>query len=537
MKLFRLSAKKIFSIFLVFSVLFGIFLRISNIEGKTFWYDEAYTAIPVAGYTKRDVKEDWLRLVQQSGTPLTAADLKRYQTPQPQTTAIDTLTSVGAEEAHNSPLYFVLARLSLDITGLSTIIAMRGLSVLFGILAIAGGYVLCYELFSDRLTSYFGAALIATSPFHIIYAQEARQYSLLTVFVLFSSAQLLRSIKSERSSDWLRYGVLVTLGLYTQFLFLLVSLAHGAYMFMGQFKESPFVKKQYLKATAWSSLIFFPWLLVILLSLGSIADWRKTTVLSLPRLWGRWALNIVRAIYDMPLSGANQYDFMLNQTDPDFWLMLLILALIVISFGVLIRTAPKRSWLLVLFLAAIPSLPFMALDVISGGVRSAIPRYFIPAYLAIELAIAYFLGYQIRKTQKPVAAFLAISLSAWLVILGGMSSIKLVYADTWWSKYSNVYDQSIAAVVNKSPKAVVMGDVATRLIALSYSLQEDVEVILADIKEPIILPEDQPVFVYASDDFIANLGSLSHRCLDNVYEQPLFYTDKHVQLWQLKACQ
>lgn len=38
-------------------------------------------------------------------------------------------------------------------------------------------------------------ALIAVSPFHVLYAQEAREYSLWTVTILLSSAALLRAMR------------------------------------------------------------------------------------------------------------------------------------------------------------------------------------------------------------------------------------------------------------------------------------------------------------------------------------------------------
>ena len=532
----RFRFKALLSSFLLLVIIFGLGVRAVNLDGKTFWYDETYTAIPVSGYTKRDVKEDWLHSVEAAETQFTAASLARYQMLQNGTNLIDTLTSVGAEEAHNSPLYFVLARVWLTTTGLPTVVGMRSLSVIFGILSIVGGFLLCRELFSDRLTQYLGTALIATSPFHVLYSQEARQYSLLTAIILFSSAFLLRSIQSKRNSDWVSYGVLITLGLYSQLLFLLVSLAHSAYILLNDFENNKLVRKQYWRVTIRSGLVFLPWLIVIMLSLGSIADWRKTTVLSWSQLLGRWGLNIARAFYDVPLPEVNQYDLVLAINSLSFWGALLILCLIVISFYLLISRASKQIWLLVLLLAVIPALPFMMLDVVGGGVRSTIPRYFVSTYLAIELAIAYFLGFSIQRKQQPISAIFAAVLAIFLLILGGGTSLKLAQADTWWNKYSNVYDRDLATIIHASNRPLIIGDVATRLIALSHSLESDIEVELVDVEALTLSPEERTIFVYGSDSLIAELEKQRDRCVNKVYDQPLFYTNNHVRLWQLNDC-
>ena len=72
--------------------------------------------------------------------------------------------------------------------------------------------------------------LVSVSPFHVLYSQEARQYSLWTVIILLSSGMLLRALSSRTKFLWILYAVTVALGLYIHSLFALVITAHGVYV-------------------------------------------------------------------------------------------------------------------------------------------------------------------------------------------------------------------------------------------------------------------------------------------------------------------
>lgn len=46
---------------------------------------------------------------------------------------------------------------------------------------------------------------------------------------------------------------------------------------------------------------------------------------------------------------------------------------------------------------AIASLPIVVLDLTSGGIRLTVARYFIPCYLAIEIAVAHLFATQMTS--------------------------------------------------------------------------------------------------------------------------------------------
>jgi hypothetical protein len=66
------------------------------------------------------------------------------------------------------------------------------------------------------------AALIAVSPFHVAYSQQAREYSLWTLLILISSALLLRGLRTGKLFLFVLHGVTVSLGLWSFTLFALV---------------------------------------------------------------------------------------------------------------------------------------------------------------------------------------------------------------------------------------------------------------------------------------------------------------------------
>ena len=86
-------------------------------------------------------------------------------------------------------------------------------------------------------------------------------------------------------------------------------------------------------------------------------------------------------------------------------------------------------------------------DLISGGQRSTIPRYLIPAYLGIQLSMAYLLATKLTKfTNKIEHKFWQIA-TVLLISLGIISCGISSQAETWWNKYSSYYDGEVARII------------------------------------------------------------------------------------------
>ncbi|MBN3938833.1 glycosyltransferase family 39 protein [Nostoc sp. NMS9] len=132
----------------------------------------------------------------------------------------DTIISLQVDDPQYPPLYYILAWFWVEIFGNSVTI-IRSLSAFISLLIFPSIYWLCRELFkASAWVSEVAIALMAISPIHLVYAQEAREYILWIVTVLLCSASLLRALRLEskdqvlRILNWEMYAVTLVLSLY-----------------------------------------------------------------------------------------------------------------------------------------------------------------------------------------------------------------------------------------------------------------------------------------------------------------------------------
>ena len=184
---------------------------------------------------------------------------------------------------------------------------MRSLPALISLLAFPCIYWLCLELFEKPITGWVAVALIAVSPFHLVFAQEARQYSLWVVITLLSSAALLRAVRVKTPFSWWSYGITIVLGLYTHLFFGLVSIGHGIYLFANNgFRFSKTVKS-YLVAFLASLVVFIPWIVILVNQYSQahkLTDWVRIYDKTYEELIKIWIHNLSIAFFDI---GQGEY--------------------------------------------------------------------------------------------------------------------------------------------------------------------------------------------------------------------------------------
>ena len=149
-------------------VILGIFFRFYNLDKKTYWHDEAYTSLRVAGYNGDVVVENVFQ-----GQIIEPKDLLKYQKVTPE---IDWRVALARfiEHPEHPPLYYLGLRFWQEIFGSSVTIS-RAFSAVLSLLVFPAIFWLCWELFRSTIVGWIAVAMVAISPFHIIYAQEARQ--------------------------------------------------------------------------------------------------------------------------------------------------------------------------------------------------------------------------------------------------------------------------------------------------------------------------------------------------------------------------
>ncbi|MBE9184866.1 glycosyltransferase family 39 protein [Microcoleus sp. LEGE 07076] len=483
-KLYRLMSFKIFRNWWVFAIVIvlviGILFRFANLDRKFYWIDETYTSLRVSGYTEAEIIKQisYQKIISPS-------DLQKYQQINSEKTLSDTLNSLAIEDPQHPPLYYILARYWAQWFGTS-VTAMRSLAALISLLVFPAIYWLAWELFESSAVAWMAIAIFAISPYHILFAQEARQYSLWTLTTILSSAALLRSMRPEENqnpiwlvSHWTLYAVTAAIGLYTHLLFVCVAAAHAIYVaVIANWRDVKTFVAYYVAAL----VALIAWMPSLLNTVENFNQIRSTTAwaeqTSLLRLVSRWAGAVSIAFFDIGIDGsasAAQLALLIPAG-------IMILGLVGYAIYFLCRQTPKRVWLLVLLLIATTAI-FLALpDLLKGGRRSGNPRYLVPCYVGIQLAVAYLLSAKISnnldnfKQQKLWNIVISVLFLAGIVS-GGVSS----QADTWWNKGSGWLgaELAVARIVNQASNPLIISDTnIAYIMPLSYRLEPKVKLLI-----------------------------------------------------------
>mgnify|MGYP005840980493 CR=1 FL=1 len=472
--------------FLVVLLVVGIFFRFYNLERKIYWHDEVYTSIRSFGYTQEEVVQQVF-----DGRIIGIEDLQKYQRISPEKSLGDTINSLVKNPEH-PPLYYLLVRFWMQLFG-DFMRTPRGLSVLFSLLVFPCMYWLCLELFKSPLVGWVAVAFLAVSPFHALYAQEAREYSLWTITILLSSVALLRAMRLKTKFSWGIYGVTLALSLYTFLFSGFVAIGHGIYVV---FREKLRLSKtiaSYLVASGAGIIGFAPWVFVIITNFNELQG--KTAWVNsqkdlsfLVKIWGLH----VSAIF---------VDFCLDIDHPFTYLVPPVL-LIGVGYAIylLYRHTPQEVWLFVLTLIGVTAIALILPDLLLGGRRSVSSRYFVPCYIGIQLAVAYLFATQISvvsfSKQKVWQGLMAI-----LISLGIASCAVSSQADTWWNKVVGHRNSQIARLINQAPRPLVISNTSDtntgNVISLSYLLDSKTRFqLVVEPNIPKIPDEFSDVFLF-----------------------------------------
>ena len=101
--------------------------------------------------------------------------------------------------------------------------------------------------------------LLAISPFHIWYSQEARQYMLLAVLTTAASIELWNCLHGKKR--WWLYGLFSILAIYTQYFAVFVFIAHGLVVILwSHYKRIRHILFRWIVAMVVTGIAFAPWL-------------------------------------------------------------------------------------------------------------------------------------------------------------------------------------------------------------------------------------------------------------------------------------
>jgi uncharacterized membrane protein len=196
-------------------------LRVAGLTAESMWIDEGYS-LALAGYRLPDVVQ-------------------------------------GVATSQHPPFYYLMLWAWLAIG--RSVFHLRYLSALLGTVGAAAGAWVGRELLGKRVGLVTGL-LLACSPMHVWYSQEARMYILLALLVTLSAGLTWRLLHGGR--QWVWHGVCTALALYTHYFAVFVVLAENVYVLawmVGQpASRRRWLGVRWLGLQAAVALAFVPWL-------------------------------------------------------------------------------------------------------------------------------------------------------------------------------------------------------------------------------------------------------------------------------------
>ncbi len=428
----------------------GIFFRFVNIDKKIYWGDEVFSSLRISGYTQSEIEEQL-----SNGRLIGIEDLLKYQYVNPQKNTIDTIKGIIVEDSQILPLYILMTRFWMECFG-NSIAVTRTFSVFISLLTFPCFYWLCLELFQSSLVGWVAIGLVAISPIHIVYAQEARSYSLWIVAILISGAALLRAMRLKTKVSWCIYTATLVLGFYTHILFILVAFAQGIYVILIERFRLSKTSIYYLISSLAGVITFLPWIWIIITNPQPEAvNWAnvKTTLFASV---SRWAGIFSRAFLDLGISPSDPGKVKIALIP----FILIILALMSYSIYFLCRRTSKEVWLFVLTLILSVGLPLLITDFVFQK-RYATSRYTLPSVLGIQLAVAYLLTTKITSISTKIWQKKFWSIVVFMVIMSGVtSSILHSHAKIWWNQFPEKHQlfPKIANIISQGNKPLLISD-------------------------------------------------------------------------------
>jgi uncharacterized membrane protein len=514
---------------LVGLLIVGIIFRFINLDKKVYWHDEVYTSLRITAHTRSELVERAF-----NGNIIAPADLQEYQQLDPNRDFWLAMYLSGVEDAQHPPLYYAIAYWWVQAFG-NSISVIRSLSAFSSLLVFPCLYWLCLELFESRLVGGVAIALMAVSPFQVLFAQEAREYSLWAATILLCSAALLHAIRRHTEAAWVVYGLSLIASLYTFLFTSLVAIGHSVYVLAINPSYSLSLTDFRLNKTIISYIV------TSIIALIVLAPWFYFifTYIEIVRATSRWSSIPLPPLITLQLSALNFsrsfVDFDHGIDSPGvYWLIAPFLLLQLYSLYFLCSHTPPRVWLFVLTLIGSTALILGIPDLIIGGQRFTVTRYLIPCFLGLQLSTAYL----IAAWLSSIHAFwrkMGLAIASLLITFGILSCMVSSQAETWWSKVVSYDNPKVAKVINASENPIIVSDAfATNpgnVVSLSYLLSENVRLLLLpEVGNSLTTPDIPEQF---SDIFFLDLPNNYLNRFQEKYGSSLTLIGK--KAWRLKT--
>lgn len=361
------------------------------------------------------------------------------------------LTRYTAFDVH-PPFYYWLLKIWTELFG-NTELGLRSMSVFFGVLTVVLAFLLVLRLFG-RKAAYISLIFLVLSPLFLRYGQEARMYTVLTSTVLLATYILVYAQEhAKKRWPWVAYGVLLAVGMLTQYFAALAWLAHWIWRYLTlRSGDQPwrqtckkFFSKQWVTAHVVALVVFLPWLPWLLRQFADVQG---------------------NGFWIPPVTSATVPDFITNTLlFTDFngtkgWLALafyvVVAATIYLSVRVYgqLKNETKKYYLLIITMVAAPMVLLVVLSM--PPLRPAfVDRYlmatvvFLPLLFGINLALA-----DCKKKWLPIAFGVIIA----GMMIAGISQQMQIGNYNKSTKQSNSTRQLLETIRATNPNATILAN-------------------------------------------------------------------------------
>jgi len=446
---------------LIVAIVLGAVVRFAFLDTKVYSHDETLTSLRTSGYLESEYR------TAVAGSTETVAQLQKYQHANHDRGPAATVRALATDDPQHPPLYYLLER-SWDKLFGGSIAARRSLGAFFGLLTIPAMYWLCRELLARSPEfALLATTLFAVSPFELQYTQQAREYTLWGLLCVISSALFIRACRANSTSVWIAYSLAIALGMYAHTFFVFVVAAHAiTAVCMALRRRAPNLRAFSLACLA-AACAYAPWALNML---------KNSQTVQVTNTWFAAAVPLPVYLYKIVFNfGAVFFDAEYANLLYSFVLIPLFL-LIAYALYAVARTDdfPLGVFVLSLFFTAVG--PLLGVDILHRESRATAARYMLPAFLAINLAVAYlivlWLGEPGRRAQ------LAGVTTVLLLFLGAASWIVSARATSWYTASSDAPVLTIVQEVERKPDAVILTNDSTLALQLSNYLPANARFII-----------------------------------------------------------
>jgi mannosyltransferase len=366
-------------------VVAGAFLRLTALNRQSLWFDEVDVVV-------------------------------RAQQP------LETVLRTFVAEGENGPLYNILLALWVRLAGVSEL-AVRFPSAVAGTLSIPLIYLLGRRLVGPS-AGLVAAGLLAISPYHVWYSQEAKMYALVVLLALASSVCLVEALDRNHRLLWASYAIVTTLLFYTHVATVLVFVAQSLYVVLTR-RAWRGRERGWLAAAAVLTLPYLPIALWALRVVGGgVQTWQPDVSLwEATRIFGiKFAVNRADAVIET--RGA------------------LLYAVLAIGGTCMLaaRRTRERWWLLLIALTAVPVVGLYLVSLRQSVFSDRYAIVALPAYLLLDAAAVVLLTrHRLLWPLGALAIFLLLAF-AWAP-LRDVNRSTAAEKEDWRSAYAWVADR------------------------------------------------------------------------------------------------